>query len=425
MPVDSRDTPGLRQEPAQQYDLLSPDILADPYPIYDLLRATDPVHFDERLDSWLLLRYDDVLDALSSPERFSSDRTAAYLGHLQGADAERFRQFADIRSRMLIYNDPPRHTRLRRPVRRGMSVRLVNGLRPRIREVVHELIDAVIEDGRADGIDDLGARIPVVVNSDLIGIPAADREKVKGWTADFVAAINAGGANVPTADLERGQNAVLAMREYFLDLGAARRAEPREDMLTALVRRDEDALGDDDLVATCIVTLFAGLETGLNLIGNGLLALLRHPEQVALLAERPDLVPGAVEEFLRYDGPLHLVGRLATEDITLRRQTIKKGDKVLVMLGAANHDPEVFPAPHELDIRRGENKHVAFSHGIHYCPGAELSRIEGEIAFEAILGRLSGLRQADGPLEWQPNLSFRGLRHLPLEFTPAPRKGPR
>lgn len=402
-------------------DLLSPDILADPYPVYDILRATEPVYWNERLDSWLLLRHDDVLEALNDPERFSSDRTSAYLGHLQAEEAARFQRFADIRSRMILYTDPPRHTRLRRPVQRGMSVRLVNGLRPRIQEVVNELINAVIEEGRADGIADLGARIPVIVNSELIGIPAADREKLKGWTADFVAAINAGGANVPIADLEHGQNAVLAMREYFIYLGAARRAEPRDDLLSSLVCRNEDPLEGDDLVATCITTLFAGLETGLNLIGNGLLALLRHPDQAALLATRPDLLPAAVEEFLRYDGPLHLVGRLATQDTTLRGRTIKKADKVLVMLGAANRDPEFFPQPHRLDFRRAENKHVAFSHGIHYCPGAELSRVEGEIAFGAIVTRLRDIRLGDGELQWQPNLSFRGLRNLPLEFSPGRR----
>ena len=406
-------------------DLLNPAVLADPYPVYDILRSTAPVYWNQRLDSWLLLRHDDALDALNDPERLSSDRTSAYLGHLQGEEAARFQPFASIRSRMILYTDPPRHTRLRRPVRRGMSVRLVNQLRPRIQEVVDELVDAVIEEGRADGIPDLGARIPVIVNSELIGIPAADREKVKGWTADFVAAINAGGANVPIADLERGQNAVLAMREYFIDLGGARRAEPREDLLSSLVNRDEDPLEGDDLVATCITTLFAGLETGLNLIGNGLLALLRHPDQAALLATHPDLLPAAVEEFLRYDGPLHLVGRLATEDFTLRERTIRKGDKVLVMLGAANRDPEVFPEPHRLDLRRGENKHVAFSHGIHYCPGAELSRVEGEIAFGTILSRLRDLRLGEGKLEWQPNLSFRGLRNLPLEFSPGKRKDAR
>jgi cytochrome P450 len=404
-----------------RYDeLLRPDILADPYPVYDLLRDADPVHWNERLDSWLILRHDDVLDALNAPERFSSDRTTAYLSHLSAEDTARFQDFADVRSRMLIYNDPPRHTRLRRPVQRGMSVRMVTNLRPRIREVVDELLDVIVEQGHADGIEDLGARIPVIVNSELIGIPAADRDLVKGWTSDFVAAINAGGANIPIADLERGQHAVVSMRDYFTELGADRRTRPQDDLLSTLVNRD-DPLEGDDLIATCIVTLFAGLETGLNLIGNGLLALLRHPEQLALLTAQPDLLPAAVEEFLRYDGPLHLVGRLATEDVTIRGRTIKRGDKVLVMLGAANRDSAVFARPHDLDIRREDNKHVAFSHGIHYCPGAELSRVEGEIAFGAILDRLRDLRLGAAALEWQPNLSFRGLRNLPLEFTPGRR----
>ncbi|MGP4002924.1 cytochrome P450 [Streptomyces sp. 8N706] len=403
-------------------DLLQPHIMADPYPVYDVIREKEPVWWNEHLGSWLLLRNDDVLEALNHPEKLSSDRTSAFLGHLSESEETRFQAWADMRRRMMLYNDPPRHTRLRRPVQRGMSVRLSNQMRPKIQKVVDDLIDGVIERGECDGIQDLGYHLPVILNSELIGIPEADRNKVKNWTADFVAAINAGGANVPITDLERGQNAVLAMREYFTDLGERKRAEPQEDLLSSLVGRDENPLEGDDLVATCIVVMFAGLETALNLIGNGLLALVRNPDQMALLSAQPDLMPSAVEEFLRYDGPLHLVGRMATEPMTIRGARIAKGDKVLVMLGAANRDPNAYDAPHKLDITRADNRHLSFSHGIHYCPGAEISRIMGELSFATILRRMGDLRLGDGELEWQPNLSFRGLRHLPLEFTAGPRK---
>ncbi|MGD9483095.1 cytochrome P450 [Streptomyces sp. TRM70308] len=402
-------------------DLLRPDILRDPYPVYDTVREAEPVWWNPHLDAWLLLRHDDVLDALGRPELFSSDRTTAFLGHLDESEEERFRAWADMRRRMMLYNDPPRHTRLRRPVQRGMSVRLAQQMRPKIQRVVDELVDDVIERGACDGIQDLGYHLPVILNSELIGIPEPDRQKVKGWTADFVAAINAGGANVPVTELERGQNAILAMREYFTELGARKRAEPQEDLLSSLVSRDQDPLEGDDLVATCIVVMFAGLETALNLVGNGLLALLRNPDQLDLLIARPELMPSAVEEFLRYDGPLHLVGRMATEDVTLRGRTIARGDKVLVMLGAANRDGAAYTDPHRLDITRQETRHLSFSHGIHYCPGAEISRIMGELSFGTILTRMRDLRLGDGELEWQPNLSFRGLRRLPLEFTPGPR----
>jgi cytochrome P450 len=323
---------------------------------------------------------------------------------------------------MMLYNDPPRHTSLRRPVQHGMNPRLVNGMRSRIQRIVDDIVDAVIEQGHCDAIHGIGYPLPVIVNSELIGIPASDRNIVKNWTADFIAAINAGGANVPIADLERGQNAVRAMRDYFLPLAERKRVEPKDDLLSALVQRQDNPLAGDDLVATCIVLLFAGLETALNLIGNGLLALLRNPDQLELLHNKPELTAAAVEEFLRYDGPLHLVGRMATRDVTIRGRTIKRGDKVLVMLGAANRDGALFASPHKLDITRADKRHLAFSHGVHYCPGSELSRILGEIAFGTIIGRMADLRCGDGLLEWQPNLSFRGLRHLPLKFTSGTRK---
>ncbi|GGU44396.1 cytochrome P450 [Streptomyces albospinus] len=403
-------------------NLLQPDILSDPYPVYDMVREREPVWWNEHLGSWLLLGHDDVLEALNHPEKLSSDRTSAFLGHLSESEENRFREWADMRRRMMLYNDPPRHTRLRRPVQRGMSVKLSKQMRPKIQRVVDDLIDGVIQRGECDGIQDLGYHLPVILNSELIGIPAEDRNKVKVWTADFVKAINAGGANVPIADLECGQNAILAMREYFTDLAAVKRANPQEDLLSALVRRDGNPLEGDDLVATCIVVMFAGLETALNLIGNGLLALLRNPDQLELLRAQPELMPSAVEEILRFDGPLHLVGRMATEDMTIRGREIGKGDKVLVMLGAANRDPNAYENPHKLDITRADNRHLSFSHGIHYCPGAEISRIMGELSFATILRRMGGLRLGAGELTWQPNLSFRGLKTLPLEFTPGPRK---
>jgi pimeloyl-[acyl-carrier protein] synthase len=400
-------------------DLLRPEALADPYAIYEQLRANDPVHWNPRLDSWMILRYQDALVALNEPRRLSSDRTTAFMRHLSPSDSERLRFFSDMRRRMLLYTDPPTHTRLRRPVAHALSTRAVRQLRGHVQRVADELIDKVIASGRMDGIADLGYPLPIIINSALVGVPPADRDKVKRWTADFIEAINAGGAGVSTEALEHGQDAVVAMTDYFGDLARRRQAEPRDDAVTRLVHGEDGHLSDQDLAATCIVLLFAGLETALNLIGNGLLALLRHPDQLELLRSDPSLLPSAVEELLRYDGPLQMVGRLATEDLTVGSTRIAKGDKVLVVLSAANRDPEQFEEPNRLDITRTDNRHVAFSHGTHYCPGAELSRIEGEIAFGTVLRRLADLRLAEDALEWQPNLSFRGLRRLPLRFQPA------
>lgn len=406
-----------------EYDeLLRPDLIADPYQVYDRWRPVDPVHWNAYLDAWMLLRYDDVAELLGRHDLLSSERTDAFTAHLSEAERTRFQPFIQVRKRMLLYNDPPLHTRLRRPVQHGMSPRLVNGMRPKIQQIADDLVDAVVEHGEMDGIQDIGYRLPVIVNSELIGVPAADRDKVKEWTADFIAAINAGGANVALADLERGQRAVLEMSEYFPALARRKREQPADDLLSALVNRDGDErMDDDELIANCIVLMFAGLETALNLIGNGLFALLRHPDQLDLLRGDESLLPGAVEEILRYDGPLHLVGRRATRDFELRDRQIREGDKVLVMLGAADRDPAMFPDPHRLDLRRTPNQHLAFSHGVHYCPAAGLSRILGETAFGTILRRLPDLHVGEGELVYQPNLSFRGLRTLPLRFTPGRR----
>ena len=396
-------------------DLLSPAALADPYAVYDVLRAEDPVHWNPRLDAWMILRHDDVLAALTDHDTFRSDRTGAFMGHLSEEDSRRFAAFAAVRRRMIMYNDPPVHATLRRPVQRGMTVRQAHAMRPRIEAITAELVEAIADRPRFDGIRDIGFRLPVIVNSELIGIRPGDTELVKGWTEDFIAAISAGGANVSVEALERGQAAVLAMGEYFAALAEERRAEPRDDLLSALVRRGDPAsVSGQDLTGVCVSVMFAGMETTLNLIGNGLLALLRHPDQLALLRERPELLPDAVEELMRYDGTLQLVGRLAARDVTLRGSRIRAGDKVLVMLGAANRDPERFADPHRLDITRRPNPQVGFGHGIHYCPGAEVSRVQGEAAFGTVLRRLPGLRLDDAPLEWQPNMSFRGLRRLPL-----------
>ncbi|MDT8912358.1 cytochrome P450 [Amycolatopsis sp. PS_44_ISF1] len=407
-------------------DLLAPELIPNPYAVYDRWRADDPVYWNAHLDAWLVLGHDDVHQALGDHGLISSDRTVAFTSHLSEPEKEHFSLWIEMRKRMLLYNDPPRHTMLRRPVHKGMTVRLANAMRPKIEQITGELIDGFAERGEFDGIADFGSRIPVIVNSELIGIPAEDRDRVKNWTSDFISAINAGGANIASSALERGQTAVAGMREYFPRLAERKRSEPAEDLLSALVAQraeGSEALSeDDDLVATCIVLLFAGLETALNLIGNGLLALLQNPQQLELLRGDPSLLPGAVEEILRYDGPLHLVGRRATRDFTLRGKDIAKDDKVLLMLGAANRDGAAFPDPHRLDITRPARQHVAFGYGVHYCPGAELSRIIGETAFGTVLRRLPDLALADGPLSWQPNLSFRGLTTLPLRFTPVPRE---
>lgn len=406
-------------------DLLHPDILPDPYPVYAHLRDHDPVHWNEVLDAWMIMRYADVLAAVTDHERLSSDRTAAFMEYLSAEDRERFALFGGTRARMMIYSDPPRHTRLRGHINHGMTPRIVEGMRARVQREADALLDDARERGSLDVIGDLGLPLPATMNAALLGVPAEDHEQLKRWTTDFVNALSGGGSGLPPDVLQTGQDAVAEMNAYLGAMAEDRRRHPADDLMTAFVQAEGSGtlVDDRELYSTCINMLFAGLETVVNLIGNGTLALLRHPDQLALLRREPDLVRTAVEEFLRYDCPVQMVGRLVLADVEVGGRRLTKGEKLLVVLASANRDPRQFPDPDRLDLTRPENRHLTFSQGVHYCVGAALARMEGEIAFSTLLRRLPEFELKPGAaLRWHENVSFRGLHELPLafpEFLPA------
>ncbi|MBX9656690.1 cytochrome P450, partial [bacterium] len=289
-------------------------------------------------------------------------------------------------------------------------------LESRIRILIDQLLDPIVNNGEMDLIADLAYPLPASVILDMLGLPCDDLDRIKVWSDELALFV---GSSVNTPDkYKRATDSITSMNEYFHAAIHRRRRTPGDDLLTALLAAQEqgDLLSDDELVATCVLLVFAGHETTTNLIGNGILSLLRHPTELSRLRDEPGLMPLAVEELLRFDGPAASVVRIATEDISLHGQKILAGDRVFAMLNAANRDPRQFANPETLDIARKENRHLAFGHGIHFCIGAPLARMEAKLAISAILQRCPNLDLQSRPLHWNNSLVLRGVRSLPVSF---------
>ncbi|MFI6505551.1 cytochrome P450 [Nonomuraea typhae] len=389
--------------------LFTPEFSRDPYASYDKLRESGPVHpidFPPGMNAFLVVDHELGRAALNDP-RLSKDISAfgAYFRQFAGDDDILFQS-------NMLQVDPPDHTRLRRVVAKDFTPRRVEALRPRVQEITDELIDAMEMNGKAELIDEFAFPLPIIVICELLGVPAEAREQFREWSGLLV---------TPAFDQEgtaRRRGAARNINAYFADLIAERRAQPRDDLVTALAGSDE--LDERELLSTLTLLLIAGHETTVNLIGNGVLALLRNPDQLALLRGEPELLPSAVEEFLRFDGPVERsTPRFAAEDVELGGLAIPRGAMVHISLGAAAHDPAVTSLPHELDITRQDNRHLAFGHGVHFCLGAPLARLEGRIAVGTLLARLPGLELdcADEELTWRLTGSVvRGLTRLPVRF---------
>jgi len=398
-----------------QYNPFIPEVHANPYPMYARLRAEDPIHWSPLMEAWVLTRYDDVATVLTD-SRFSADRRQA-RNRFAEEIARREEEFGPFgRTRTMLTSDPPEHTRLRRLVSKAFTPRMVEGLRPRIQEIVDELLDGVAESGRMDVIRDLAYPLPVIVIAEMLGVPPEHRDQFKHWSDEIVGAI--GGPLVPQETLERSRVAVHALAGYLQGVIAERRQEPRGDLVSGLIAAEEQGqiLSEDEMLATAMLLLVAGNETTTNLIGNGMLSLLRNPDQMDKLRADPLLVPAAVEELLRYDGPVQATGRVAMEETEIGGQRVTPGQAVLTVLGAANRDPARFQNPDELDLGRQPNEHIAFGDGIHFCLGAPLARAEGRIAFETLLRGLANPRLETEDLQWGGSFILRGLRSLPIVF---------
>jgi cytochrome P450 len=395
------------------YDPRRPEVVADPYPALERLREEDPVHWSRILSGWVLTRYADVRAALADP-RLSADRITPFLTRQAPTASEAVQALLHQVGLWVVFTDPPRHTRLRSALGRVFTGGVIETLRPRVESIVHGLLDCAAATGEMDVIRDFAYPLPVTVIGDLLGVPPGDHGQLKAWSDELATFV---GSSLTTPDkYERAARGVAEMHEYFERIVARRRAAPADDLVTALLVAGErgDPLAEGELVASCVLLLFAGHETTTNLIGNGAFALLRHPAEARAWREDPALAASAVEELLRYDGPTPAMVRIAREDVRIDDRVIRRGDRLFLMINAANRDPQQFAAPDRLDLRRGDNRHLAFGHGIHFCLGASLARLEGQIALPALLARFPALTlETDAP-EWVDSLIFRGMRSLPV-----------
>ncbi len=394
------------------YHLLDPEVLANPYPLFRRLRTEDPVHWDAFLHTWVVTRYVDVMEVLHA---FSAERTHTPQ-KLKAMGLAEMSPIAQLMVRLMLFMDPPAHTRLRALASHAFSPARVEVLRSHIREIVNRLLDAVQSKGQMDIIRDLAEPLPAIVTAEMLGVPVSDRHQLKAWSADFAEMLGNFQHNPEHAP--RMLRTVQDMTAYFRDRIRELKDIPREGLVHSLMTAevDGDRLTEEEVVANSIVTMVGGLETTTNLIGNGVLTLLRNPGEMKRLPEDLSLIPAAVEEMLRYESPSQHTGRLAPEDVELGGRVIRKGQAVMAVMAAANRDPERFPDPDRFDVARADNRHLAFGYAAHFCFGAALARVEGQEAFEAIVRRLPELELQPGPLVWRNNLGLRGLTALPVRF---------
>lgn len=416
-PPSSNGSPSTPPD-AEPLDLLLPlrsaGNLDNPYPVYSLIRTVRPVLRVPVPDYdgpgvWLLTRYRDVHLALRDP-RFSVDRLRAPLVRDNLARLPEFLRQSAQGLRSMLVMDPPDHTRVRKLVNKAFTPKRIAAMRGHIDQLVTELLDAAEAGGRFDLIHDLAEPLPAIVIAELLGVPAEDHRQFREWSSGLIASVSARTGAQRSLATTAAQN----LFGYLADTIARRRAEPRDDLISAMIlaQEESDALSDAELLATSNLLLLAGHETTTNLIGNGTLALLREPDAWQSLCEDPRLIPRAVEELLRFDGPVQATVRVTLEDVEIDGHTVEAGSLVLLNIGAANRDPEIFAEPDRLDIHRDPNPHLAFGFSTHFCMGAPLARLEGQLAFHALVTRFPRMRLLDDAPAYRPNPILRGLTKL-------------
>ncbi len=400
---------------AEKFELFSPHFKADPFPTYAKMRDEAPVHAHQAPDGstiWYITPYADVAAVLRDDEHFCKDPRNARDNQTARSASRRTAAHQRINENML-FSDPPDHTRLRSLVSLAFTPQRIRKLAPRVQNIANELLNQTAHLGAMDLIASYALPLPVYVICEMLGIAEADREQVADWSQ---AIISPGSRNLNYSARKRK---VRSFTAYLDEMFADRQANPRDDLVTALVQAEEagDRFNEAELSSMVVLLLVTGHETTVNLIGNGTLALLLHPDQLNLVQSSPNFWPTAIEELLRYDGPVETsTSRWARKDVDFRGHAIKRGDQVRVVLTSANRDAHQFQKANALDIRRDDNKHLAFGLGIHYCLGAPLARLEGRIALQTLFQRLPGIRLADAEsqLSWRSGVLFRGLKRLEL-----------
>jgi cytochrome P450 len=388
---------------------LDPEYRQNPFPTYRRLRQHDPIHRSTLMKGWVLSRFDDVDAVLRDYKHFGSDERNAGIEIPSG-------ESLGEEGRSMLALDPPDHTRLRSLVNKAFTPRAVEAIQPRIEELVDELLDA-IEGDHIDLIEALAYPLPVIVIAEMLGVRAEDREQFKEWSDALAVTLE---PTISPEQMEAANVARQALWAYFGGIIEERREDPQDDLVSQLIAAEDegDQLTHQELLSTLGLLLVAGNETTTNLIGNGMLALLRHPDQLSKLREQPELVESAVEELLRFDSPVQVDGRMVLEETTVGGRRMKRGEQLILLLGAANRDPDVYEEPERLDIERDARSHIGFGRGIHHCLGAPLARVEGRIAFGRLIERVSSIRLRDEPV-FREQIVLRGLTALPVEVERA------
>lgn len=397
-------------------DPLAPENRADPYPFYHWLRENDPIR--HAVDgSWILSRYADGAAVLRDP-RFSPSPAHLREGAVEGAENHPVRQ---VGTSLMMFLDPPDHTRLRSLVSKAFTPRMVEMMRSRIQALVDEVLDGSLPAGEMDVVADLAYPLPVAVICDLLGVPPFDRELFRQLSSDASRLLDGGALD--KAAQERGMVAGMQLFQYFTDLVEQRRPQPGDDLLSAMIAAEEagDRLSHAELITTATLLFVAGHETTSNLIGNAMLALLRHPAELRRLRDDPSLIRTAVEEFLRYDSPVQYIARITTADVQVGGVPIPAGEQLILVVGGMNRDPDQFPDPDRLDVGRPEkaNRHLSFSAGIHFCLGASLARMEAQVAIGTLLRRTEDLRLLTTEPKVRDHFVLRGVHELRVGFSPA------
>lgn len=406
----------------KSFNLFTPEVFANPYPTYAQLRALEPVYWSEKINSWFITRYADVASSLQHPalSPLQGSRNPAVLARLPSELREKMVSISDFLSVWLLFLPHADHRRIRRLMMEGFKPRLVAQLGPRIQAIADELLSEVEGTGQMEVIQDFAYPLPAMVIAEMLGVPSEDRHLLKAWSKTMLTFFTKSMKGYGPV-IEDMSQAVTEMTSYLRQIVAERRRKPQDDMISHMLAAEEEGklVSEEELLSNCVLLLFAGHETTMNLIGNGLCALLHHPEQYEKLVHTPALITTAVEEFLRYDSPVQFIGRTTLTDVEIGGQQIRAGQRTTLILGAANRDPAQFYNPDDLDITRQNNKHLTFGYGPHFCLGAALARLEAQIAFNTLLRRLPRLQLATESVTWRPGFPLRGLQALPAMFEQA------
>ena len=398
--------------PLSLYRLLEPQVLADPYPLYERLRREDPVHWDPYLHAWVVTRYADVITVLHD---FSAARTPT-PEQLSAIGLSKLTPLARVMVKQMLFLDPPSHSRIRGLAACAFTPARVAALKNRIQQLADELLDKVASSGRMDVLADFAEPLPAIVTSELFGVSTEFALQLKTWSAKFAEML--GNFQHNPDRIPSMLDTIENLTEFFRKAVEDQRKKPCPGLVHSLVKAEVegDRLTEEEIIANCIITLVGGLETTTNLIGNGMLTLLCHPDEMRRLRNDPALIVSAVEELLRFESPSQHTARLAPADLELGGKAIKKRQAVIAVMGAGNRDPERFTDPNRLDLTRQDNRHLAFGWAAHFCFGAPLARLEGQVAFATLLRRFPNIALEPGPIVWRENLGLRGLTALQISL---------